>query len=104
YIGNLGYAQGLEKILEAARLLTGEGIHFYFVGEGLAKEKLQKLAREWKLDNVTFIPGVTDKGRLLQWYLTADVGLVSLKPSPLFETVIPSKLFEYGALGVPILY
>ena len=104
YIGNLGYAQGLEKILEAARLLRDVPIEFYFVGEGLAKEQLQRLAAEWKLDNVTFIPAQTDKGRLREWYLAGDVGIVSLKPSPLFETVIPSKLFEYGALGIPILY
>jgi len=109
YIGNLGMAQGLEQILQVARQMKeeqeGQGpVQFYFVGEGLAKTELARLAKEWGLSNVHFIPGQTDKKELAKWYREADVGLVSLKPDPLFTTVIPSKVFEYAAWGLPILF
>ncbi|GGK29022.1 glycosyltransferase WbuB [Caldalkalibacillus thermarum] len=105
YIGNLGYAQQLEIVLEAARMLQNDpDIRFYFVGEGLAKPDLMRYVRDHQLAHVHFIPAQTDKQQLLKWYRQADLGIVSLKQSPLFATVIPSKVFEYGALGIPILY
>jgi hypothetical protein len=36
------------------------------------------------------------------WSL-CDISLVSLKNVPLFKTVIPSKIFESMAMGLPIL-
>lgn len=121
YIGNLGLAQGLEQILKVAQFFDrqnvpkerdngdqqppGTGsIHFYFVGEGLAKPHLMEQAKKEGLTNVHFIPGQTDKQTLAAWYQKAHVGVVCLKPDPLFNTVIPSKVFEYGAWGLPILF
>ena len=104
YIGNLGLSQNLGIVLDAAnRLKAHEQIEFYFIGEGLDKEQLIRKARQLQLSNVHFIDGVTDKRQLAQWYLQADLGIVSLKKAQLFKSVIPSKVFEYAGLNVPIM-
>lgn len=105
YIGNIGFSQGLGQILDVAEQLNDyTNIHFYFVGEGLDKKNLLKMSIEKGLLNVHFIKGITDKKELFYWYSKADLGIVSLKESELFKSVIPSKIFEYAAMKVPILF
>ena len=38
-----------------------------------------------------------------RWHTLADVGLVPLRDVPLFDTFIPSKMFELMAAGVPVV-
>jgi glycosyltransferase involved in cell wall biosynthesis len=81
YSGNLGLSQNLEQILLAARGLrdqdercgAGPPVQFLFVGEGAAKARLQALAAEWSLDNVSFRP-YQPKEALSESLGVADVG------------------------------
>ncbi|MBC7765998.1 MAG: glycosyltransferase family 4 protein [Hyphomonadaceae bacterium] len=103
YMGTLGLAHGLEIILNVAEsLATHPDIHFIIIGEGARKEQLMQLASEKKLQNVTFIPSQT-KQQVPDYYRLADVALVTLKKIPLFQTVIPSKIFEILGCGIPII-
>jgi len=53
----MGLAQGLESIIETARLLRNiDDILFVFVGHGAAKEGLVSMCEEYMLENVKFIP------------------------------------------------
>ncbi len=57
YAGNMGEKQGLEIILESARMLRREkNIKFIMAGEGAAKFRLMNLAREKNLNNIIFMP------------------------------------------------
>ncbi|MCA0970973.1 glycosyltransferase family 4 protein [Halobacillus litoralis] len=103
YIGNLGYAQGLSHLIDAASSKDDQNYNLYFVGEGSEKEKLVKYSEEKNLSNVHFINGISDKNKLASWYAKADIGVISLKGSELFKYVIPSKLFEYAGFKIPIL-
>jgi glycosyltransferase involved in cell wall biosynthesis len=104
YIGTTGMAHGLETILEAAELCReNDAIKFLIMGEGAERSRLESLARSKKLTNVIFrdfapheeIPG----------YLVAlDLFIVHLKSDPVFRTVIPSKIFEAMAMGIPLLH
>jgi len=102
YIGTHGMAHGLEKVLEVAALIKEEKITFLFIGDGAEKEKLLKIKEEQRLNNVVFIPPQPKKEIAKFWSL-CDVALVHLKNDETFSTVIPSKIFEAMALGIPVL-
>ncbi len=103
YIGTHGMAHALEKVLAAAKLLESDDeIRFLFVGEGAAKEKMIREAKKRRLKNVVFHPA-EPKQRMPDFWSVVDIALVHLKNNPVFETVIPSKIFEAMGMGLPIL-
>lgn len=94
YIGTHGMSHALETVLSAAQILrSDDSIHFLFVGEGAEKEKLERVAGERRLRNVTFL-GQQPRETLLAFYRASDVSLVPLKKLLIFTKVLPSKLFE----------
>lgn len=106
YIGTHGMAHGLETLIEAARMLRDEGrrdIHLLLLGNGARKAELCARADALGLDNVTFVDTVP-KAEVARYWSILDASIIHLRASPLFETVIPSKLFECMAMGIPILH
>lgn len=103
YIGTHGLAHALEHVIYAAEILKGnDDIRFVFAGGGAAKEKLVELVKKKQLSNVVFIPRQPKENMPAIWSL-CDVSLISLRDTPLFKTVIPSKIFESMGMGLPIL-
>jgi glycosyltransferase involved in cell wall biosynthesis len=103
YSGNHGLAQGLEVILGAAELLRSSSeIAFLFIGEGVAKSKLKADAQQRGLTNVLFLDPVP-RSEMFHYIRTATICLVPLRNLPLFRNALPSKLFEYMALGRPVV-
>jgi glycosyltransferase involved in cell wall biosynthesis len=103
YIGAHGISQGLGAILDAAeKTRTRKDIEYVFVGEGADKDTLVKRAQSRRLENVRFL-GAVGKDQVRDFYSMADVCLVPLRNIPLFDTFIPSKMFEIMAVGRPIL-
>ncbi|MCW5699347.1 MAG: glycosyltransferase family 4 protein [Rhodospirillales bacterium] len=104
YIGTTGMAHGLETVVEAAHLCRDHPkIRFLIMGEGAKRDELQNQAQQLQLTNLIFKNFVPHQD--VPKYLTAlDLAIVHLKPDPLFKTVIPSKIFEIMALGVPLLH
>ena len=103
YIGTHGMAHALETILDAAERLRHEGFAFLLLGDGARKEALQAQARSMSLDNVVFVDSVPKQDVPRYWSLL-DAAIIHLKKTPLFSTVIPSKLFECMAMGIPVLH
>ncbi|HEX2825360.1 MAG TPA: glycosyltransferase family 4 protein [Burkholderiales bacterium] len=103
YIGTVGMAHGLSSILEAAeRLLDRDDIRFVVVGTGAEKDDLVREAARRGLTNVIFT-GSVPKQEVPEYLKLADVALVLLRNLPLFEQVIPSKMFEAMAVGRAII-
>jgi glycosyltransferase involved in cell wall biosynthesis len=103
YVGTHGMAHLLQQVLEAARGLADDPDKlFVFVGEGAEKEGLKRQAAAWRLGNVQFIDG-QPKARVPLFYAACDLGLVSLRDTPLFQEVLPSKIFEYLGMERPVL-
>lgn len=103
YIGTHGLAHALENVLEAAELTKKEdNIRIVFAGGGADRSRLEKIVSERGLENVVMIPR-QPKDQMPRIWSLCDISLVHLKDSPLFETVIPSKIFESMAMGLPIL-
>ena len=104
YVGTHGMAHGLINALDAAeRVRADERIRFLFVGAGAEREMLIETARARGLSNVIFAPSQPKDAMPAVWSV-ADVALVHLKDSPAFAEVIPSKIFEAMAMGLPILF
>ena len=103
FIGTLGMAHGIGTILEAAqKTRDDDSLHYVIMGNGADKEQIKKLAAEKQLDNVTLIDG-QPRQDALNVLGAMDVSLVLLKNTPLFETVIPSKIFEAMEFRKPVL-
>nr|BAL54385.1 glycosyl transferase family protein [uncultured Chloroflexota bacterium] len=102
YAGAHGPANDLDVVLEAARLLEGSPIHFLLIGDGKDKPRLQQKAKEWGLNNVTFLPPAP-KREIPAFLQMADIGLAILKPLEEYKTTYPNKVFDYMAAGKPIL-
>lgn len=104
FAGNIGRAQGLDAVLDAARILQNRGadIGFVFIGDGIDAQRLKNRVADSALANVSFMPRVSafEVGGLLA---QADALLVHLLRDPLFEITIPSKTQAYMAMGKPIL-
>jgi glycosyltransferase involved in cell wall biosynthesis len=100
-------AHALETILQAAaeirRRPDGEGYRFILLRNGARKQELRRRAEKMGLDNVLFIDSVPKEDVPRYWSLL-DVSIIHLKKSPLFETVIPSKLFACIGMRIPVLH
>lgn len=96
YIGAHGISHALTSVVEAAAKLSGEKVHFAFVGEGAEKAKVVERVAELQGSNVTLRPGVP-REQVPKLLAAADICLVPLRDVPLFRTFIPSKMFEFLA-------
>lgn len=105
YVGTHGMAHHLETILEAAAIAqaNGDKIKFILLGNGARKAELVKLADDMQLQNVIFIDSVP-KAEVPRYWSLLDVSIIHLKKMELFTSVIPSKLFECMAMGIPVLH
>ncbi|AAQ61682.1 glycosyltransferase family 4 protein [Chromobacterium violaceum] len=107
YIGTHGMAHGLETLLNAAERLKslpeGRDVKFLFLGDGARKKDLVMDAKSRNLDNVLFLDSVS-KEQVSRYWSLLDVSIIHLKKTDLFNSVIPSKLFECMGMGIPVLH
>ncbi len=102
YFGTHGMAHGLDFILRAIKDIKVPNVHFLFIGDGAEKQKLILLANRLGLKNLTMLPSVP-KEQIIQFLKITDIALVCLKRNDTFKSVIPSKIFENAAMGIPVL-
>lgn len=104
FAGNMGKAQALGTVLDAAALLQARNsrVCFVMLGGGVELGQLKGQAVQRQLHNVVFLPAVpmAEVGAYLH---AADALLVHLRKDPLFEITIPSKTQAYMAVGKPLL-
>jgi glycosyltransferase involved in cell wall biosynthesis len=104
FAGNMGKAQALPAVLDAAEILLHESptARFLFLGGGVEVKRLKEIVQAKRLANVSFLPAVpmNEVGKYLG---VADALLVHLKRDPLFRITIPSKTQAYMAAGKPIV-
>ena len=101
YFGTHGMAHGLERVLDAAELLSDEpAVAFIFAGAGAERAQLEASVARRRLGNVRLVPR-QPKQRMPVLWSACDVALIPLRADPVFAGVIPSKLFEAMAHGVP---
>ena len=99
--GAHGIANGLDVLVEAARLLPDD-MRIVLIGDGPRKPRLMEKARRLGADKILFFDPIP-KLELARVLTCMDCGLMILKPLPIFETVLPNKLFDLAASRLPII-
>lgn len=105
FAGNVGLAQSIETIVDAAKLLdknSHQNIQIVIVGDGSQREIMVERASNLNLSNIHFIGHfpMSDMPKVLR---CADVLLVSLSDCEIFSLTIPNKVQAYMASRLPII-
>jgi glycosyltransferase involved in cell wall biosynthesis len=101
FVGTLALANAVDNLIEAAKLLSDDGVEVVIVGQGSEGEKLTALASG--AANIRFAGGVpkSDVPAILRGF---DVCFVGYHRSPLYRFGIsPNKVYDYMAAGRPII-
>ncbi|MEZ4706079.1 MAG: glycosyltransferase family 4 protein [Caldilineaceae bacterium] len=102
YAGLIGIFQGVDVIVNAAKLLKEQPhIHFLIVGEGIKRAELEADAAKHNLTNVTFVPP-QPREAIPDILSAADVALAPLVNEQLVDAV-PSKLLEAWGCRRPVV-
>lgn len=100
YAGNLGRVQGVEVIVEAARLLKDHlDIQFVIFGNGSEEESIKKLSAD--LSNLSIFD-LQSIERVSEVYSMGDVAIIPCKPGT-GGSGMPSKTWTIMATGTPII-
>lgn len=103
FAGNIGSAQAMEVVLEAATILRDvEGIRFVMVGDGSRCDWLVEEANQRGLNNLVF-PGRYPVESMSVLMAKAGALMVTLADTEIFRLTIPSKIQAYLAAGRPII-
>lgn len=103
FAGNMGSAQAVEVVLEAAKILRDiEDIRFVMIGDGSRRDWLMQQAMERGLSNLVF-PGRYPVEAMPALMDRAAVLLVTLADTEIFRLTVPSKVQAYLAAGRPIV-
>lgn len=101
YAGNMGEGQGLHTIIpDLAQRFAGR-LQFNLIGDGGRKQQLVVALASAGITNVQILPPVK-RDELINIYESADILFLHLNDYDAFRKVLPSKVFEYAALGKPI--
>jgi glycosyltransferase involved in cell wall biosynthesis len=104
YLGLVGRPQGLHVLVEAARLLDDDPRYkITVVGDGLELDDLRARAEGYGLKNLEFF-GSVPADKVVEQYRRANILVAHLRAHPVFESALPSKLFEYMACKKPVVY
>lgn len=100
YAGLLGIAQGVFELCEKIDL-KGLNIELHLFGDGAERDQIEALISSEKGKNI-FFHGMMERNDLHEKLKSFDIAIVPLKVR--IYGSVPSKIFEYGSLGFPILY
>lgn len=104
FAGNLGEAQNLENVLAAAnKLKECLDIHWVFVGDGRKRPWMENYVKANELSATVHLLGRYPIETMPLFFKKADIMLVSLSDSPVFNMTLPAKVQAYMANAKPIL-
>ncbi|HKF50447.1 MAG TPA: glycosyltransferase family 4 protein [Terracidiphilus sp.] len=102
FAGNMGFSQGLETVLDTAKMLqANEKMEFLMVGNGAGRASAEEYLTTLQLHNVRFLP-YQPREMLPYLYGSADVCVIPLRHGFAAESV-PSKLFTIMGASKPAI-
>lgn len=103
FAGNIGPAQSVETIIEAANILRDKkNIKFHIVGDGLSADKCKDLVCSYGLDNVKFY-GYHPVAEMPNYYSFADAFLITMVDNEVVNSTLPAKVQSYMVAKRPII-
>src|SRR5258708_8162293 len=104
YVGTMGWAHGLETLLDAATELQTQNpnVLFILIAEGADKERIESIAQSRVLHNIRFFDQ-QPRETIPAFISASDACLVLLKKTDVFKTVIPTKMLEFMSCARPVI-
>jgi glycosyltransferase involved in cell wall biosynthesis len=103
HFGALGLANGIDSIIESAKLLKDDSsIEFVFIGGGSLEKSLIKQCKKYNLTNVHFL-GKFNMKETSEIVNFCDISIISFLNIPILNTNSPNKLFDSLSAGKPII-
>ncbi|MBR3955409.1 MAG: glycosyltransferase family 4 protein [Clostridia bacterium] len=104
FAGNLGKAQSLETVIDAAVLLKERtDFQIHLVGDGSELQNLKQKTKDAALEDKIIFPGRFKPEEMGEQYKKADVLLLTLAGDSAVGDTLPGKLQTYMTVGKPIL-
>jgi len=102
HFGNMGVKQGLEVVLDAARITAdNKQIRYLLVGDGAARPALEAKAASMGLSNLEILP-LQSRERFLELLASSGLCLVTQQAN-VADIVFPSKVLTLLAAGRPVV-
>ena len=105
HFGSMGKANGLEYIIEAAKVLQDRGVNdvnFWFMGQGATEPVIKRLSELYKLRNVKFL-GFHKMSIVSEIVNCSSASITTFRYLPILATNSPNKLFDSLSAGKPII-
>lgn len=105
HFGSMGRANGLQYIIEAAKVLHDKGddtVRFVFMGSGATEPVIKKLSEDYGLKNVQFL-GSHKMDVVAEVVNCCDASITTFLNLPVLKTNSPNKLFDSLSAGKPII-
>ena len=105
FAGNLGTAQGLDVLVDTAKLLRNENIlvRFNIIGNGRYEDELKKHIKDADVEKYfNFIPRQAAE-KIPEYFAWSDAALITLSKSEVYSMTIPAKTQSCLACGMPVL-
>jgi len=99
YTGNIAIGQNVQVLVDAAKDLPDVKVNI--VGDGTSYKALREYVKKNGIKNVEFF-GKVSRDEILNFYQNSTVLYAQLNEQ--FKSAMPSKLYEYAATGLPVLY
>ena len=105
FAGNIGQAQGLDVLIDTAKILKEKNlkVKIFLVGNGRAKENLMKQVEKNDLEKYVHFIDKKPATEIPKYYAMCDMAFISLKKDRISEQILPAKLQSYFACGIPVL-
>ena len=105
YLGVIGQQEGIEYLLEAAKIIkkARNDVFWGIVGGGPHLDALRKMSSDMGLDDCVEFTGRVSDEDLLRYLNTADICVNSDEFNPMNEKSTMNKILEYMALAKPIV-
>lgn len=103
YVGGISRTRRLDFILQAFSEIPNASYRLMFVGDGDDRQNLEKLAREFRIQDRVIFTGFVPHENIPNYISAFDVGLCHLPDIFIYRYSFPMKILEYLACGIPVL-
>jgi glycosyltransferase involved in cell wall biosynthesis len=105
YVGELTIERGLDDIIRAMKFVAGKipAVRFYIAGTGSYEPYLRRVVEEEKAEDSVRFLGWLPFHEIHSYIAKSDLCLVPHVYNDFINTTMPNKLFQYMAMGKPVL-
>ena len=101
FTGNRGLKLAVSAMAEVVRKQAD--VHLTFVGDGWIRGEIEELVEQLGLKENVHFTGWIDNPLVPSFIAEADLGLLPFLPCEHIHVTLPNKLFDYMAMGLPVL-